>query len=268
VAALCGRTQRVDEYPIPDPAVVRSVARRSVLSQGSGLTSLSEVAADVARHCARPVRPAVVVEALNDRTGGLAVVENWVYSRGTERANANPVRASRGMLAVAGVLTATELHRGWCRRLRAHGIVHEPPVEALVAVLRADGAFVVEDQPGAGRATVRLRTPLSPRQVYGRSALVLIDAISTAPGGVASRAELNRAGTDAGLSTATVSAYLTQHEAFVHYAPTLWTVVGIEVDPGLAEAGRSAGGRPVPAAIRRLAGSHEVQRPVRRLATT
>jgi hypothetical protein len=58
----------------------------------------------------------------------------------------------------------------------------KPPVHAVQAALRAEAAFILEDQAGDTPAVVRLARPLRPEQVYRSVVTALIEVIRTAPG--------------------------------------------------------------------------------------
>ncbi len=238
LARLCGRVQRVAWHPDPDRSLLLDLAEQAIRHRHLGIAPVVDIAATAAEQLGRPVKPEMVVAALASGDRGLAVAGTWVWRPGRNGTQSPVTHVARGMLAIAGSLPITAIHQGWCRRLRGRGITDAPPLDALAALLRSHHGFVVDSQADDTQANatvmVRLAQPLRPEQVYPRAAMVLIDAIRTAPGHLATHADLDRAATDAAISIHTVSTYLSYHEAFTRYAPTLWTLVGVEVDPQAA----------------------------------
>ena len=226
LAEMCGREQRVAAYPDLDPARLASTTARFVRRDGLGLAALSEIAAAAADDQQRPVSPAHVSAALAAHGGNLASDGTWAWRTATSRRTPGLFQVARGMLAVAGRLPVPTIHQGWRRRLRGRGVPAEPPVDAVEAVLRAEDAFVVADQPDNGPTVVGLARPQRVDQVYPGRVTALIEAIHNAPAGVLSHRELQEVGVAAGLTAASVSHYLAYHEVFARDGFDSWTLVG------------------------------------------
>ncbi len=244
LARLCGRDQQVATYPDLDLTHLLAMAEEVIDGEHFGVAPTDDIAAAVAEHQQRPVTPQSVAAALGAATRGLTTDGTWVWRTGAGRRTPRVLRVAQGMLAVAGRLPIPTIHHGWCRRLRGRGIRTNPPIAALDGVLRAEAAFVVDDQPNDAPATVRLARPLRPDQVYGQAVTTLIRAIRAAPGQVITRSELNQAAINAGITIGTVSQYLSYHEVFAHHGPSLWTLIGVEVDTLAAEAARARTDQP------------------------
>jgi hypothetical protein len=230
LARLCGRQQRVDCHPDLDPSLLREVADKLTRNRATGVASVSDIAALAARRYRQPVKPELVTAALADSR--LAVSGPWVWRPGTASAHPRVITLARGMLAIAGHLPVAAIHAGWQRRLRWLTAAQAPPVDALVAILGAHDAFIVEghaDDPAT--AMVRLATPVRPEQVYPPHDMDLIEAIQASPGQLASTADLERATVNAGIPHVTLNVYLALHEAFVECGPGQWALVG--VGPGM-----------------------------------
>ncbi len=239
LARLCGRDQRVTTHPDLDRRHLLAVAQRVIDRHHYGVAPARDVATAVAEHQHRPVTPQKVTAVLATGDYGVATDGTWVWRTGTGRRMPRMLHVARSMLAVAGSLPIPTIYEGWCRRLRGRGVRTQPPIEALDAVLRAEAAFVVDDQPGDAPAVVRLAHPLRLEQVHGPLVDALIRAIRTAPAQVATRGDLDRAAADAGATIHGVSQYLAYHEVFVRYGPGLWTLVGVHADPRAADAARA-----------------------------
>src|SRR6266540_604476 len=214
LARLCGRDQRVATHPDLDLPQLLAVAKQVIDHEHVGVALARDVAAAVAEHQHRPVTPQMVAAVLSAGEHSVTTDGTWVWRAGTDRHMPRMLHVARSMLAVAGSLPIPTVHQGWCRRLRGRGIHAQPPIEALDAVLRADAAFVVEDQPNDAPAVVRLARPLRPEQVHSPLVNALIRTIRAAPAQVATHGELDRAAADAGATIHAVSQYLAYHEVF------------------------------------------------------
>ncbi len=235
LARLCGRDERVATHPDLDLPQLLAVAKRVIDREHLGVAPARDVAAAVAEHQHRSVTLQMVTAALAVGDHGVTTDGTWVWRTGTGRRMPRMLHVARSMLAVAGSLPISTIHQGWRRRLRGRGIRAQPPIEALDAVLRAEAAFVVDDQPGDAPAVVRLARPLRPEQVHSPLVNALIRTIRTAPAQVATHGELDQAAIDAGATIHGVSQYLAYHEVFTRYGPGLWTLVGAHVDPHVAD---------------------------------
>lgn len=139
------------------------------------------------------------------------------------------INCARAVLSVNSPQTVVSIHEGARRVWKFRKLDILPPVEAMRGFFSASPHFIVEND------VVSPVKPLDYHDVLGGTTASMVDVLKSTPHQVMDRRTLSEACAEAGLSSSTVSIWMTFAEWMENIAPNVWGLRGSNPHPAVVE---------------------------------